>query len=121
MLELIQPISKRDQVVKAMKEAILSGTVQPGASLVESKIAQQLGAAKLILKLRIADVDDLKTRRSIKPREMSGPGPSPAELESVRKGFATAVLPKALRERLNALEGPSIAADEDEEDVATVD
>ena len=44
MLELIQPISKRDQVVAAMKEAILSGTIHPGSSIVESKIAQQLGA-----------------------------------------------------------------------------
>jgi DNA-binding GntR family transcriptional regulator len=44
MLELIQPISKRDQVVKAVKEAILSGTIPPGGSIVESKIAQQLGA-----------------------------------------------------------------------------
>ena len=44
MLELIQPISKRDQVVSAMKEAILSGTVHPGSPIVESKIAQQLGA-----------------------------------------------------------------------------
>ncbi len=44
MLELIQPISKRDQVVQAVKDAILSGTIQPGASIVESKVAQQLGA-----------------------------------------------------------------------------
>jgi nitroreductase len=28
-------------------------------------------------------IDLLKTRRSIKPREMSGPGPSPAELETI--------------------------------------
>ena len=28
-------------------------------------------------------VDLLKTRRSIKPREMSVPGPSPAELETI--------------------------------------
>jgi nitroreductase len=28
-------------------------------------------------------VDLLKSRRSIKPREMSGPGPSPAELETI--------------------------------------
>jgi nitroreductase len=28
-------------------------------------------------------VDLLKTRRSIKPRDMSGPGPSPAELENI--------------------------------------
>src|SRR6202048_3750048 len=28
-------------------------------------------------------IDLLKTRRSIKPREMSGPGPSPAELDTI--------------------------------------
>ena len=44
MLEEIQAISKKDQVVSAMKEAILAGTIQPGSPLVESKIAQQLGA-----------------------------------------------------------------------------
>jgi GntR family transcriptional regulator, rspAB operon transcriptional repressor len=43
-LKLIQPISKKDQVVIAIKDAILAGTVQPGESIVESKIAQQLGA-----------------------------------------------------------------------------
>jgi DNA-binding GntR family transcriptional regulator len=44
VLDLIQPISKKDQVVAAIKEAILSGTIQPGDQIVESKIAQQLGA-----------------------------------------------------------------------------
>jgi nitroreductase len=28
-------------------------------------------------------IDFLKTRRSVKPRDMSGPGPSPAELETI--------------------------------------
>jgi nitroreductase len=28
-------------------------------------------------------IDFLKTRRSVKPREMSGPGPSPSELETI--------------------------------------
>lgn len=28
-------------------------------------------------------IDFLKTRRSVKPREMSGPGPSPADLETI--------------------------------------
>jgi len=28
-------------------------------------------------------IDFLKTRRSVKPREMTGPGPSPAELETI--------------------------------------
>jgi len=43
-LRLIQPVSKRDQVVTSFKEAILSGVIQPGEAIVESKVAQQLGA-----------------------------------------------------------------------------
>jgi DNA-binding GntR family transcriptional regulator len=43
-LKLIQPVSKRDQVVSSFKEAILSGVIQPGEAIVESKVAQQLGA-----------------------------------------------------------------------------
>jgi DNA-binding GntR family transcriptional regulator len=44
VLKLIQPISKKNQVVLAIKEAILSGTIKPGDQIVESRIAQQLGA-----------------------------------------------------------------------------
>lgn len=44
MLEVIQPISKRDQVVRAVKEAILTGSIPPGASIVEARIARQVGA-----------------------------------------------------------------------------
>src|SRR6185295_17846313 len=43
-LKLIQPVSKRDQIVASFKEAILSGVIQPGESIVESRVAQQLGA-----------------------------------------------------------------------------
>src|SRR5881409_3641418 len=57
MLELIQPISKRDQVVRAMKEAILSGGIQPGASLVESKIAQQLGAGVPLIREALIELE----------------------------------------------------------------
>jgi len=44
MLKQIEPISKKDQVVSAIKEAILSGAIEPGEPIIESKIAQQLGA-----------------------------------------------------------------------------
>jgi len=57
MLELIQPISKRDQVVRAMKDAILSGTIQPGASIVESKIAQQLGAGIPLIREALIELE----------------------------------------------------------------
>jgi DNA-binding GntR family transcriptional regulator len=43
-LKLIQPVSKRDQVVASFKEAIQSGTIQSGDAVVESRVAQQLGA-----------------------------------------------------------------------------
>ena len=57
MLELIQPISKRDQVVRAMKDAILSGTIEPGASIVESKIAQQLGAGVPLIREALIELE----------------------------------------------------------------
>ncbi|MBI1766369.1 MAG: GntR family transcriptional regulator [Acidobacteria bacterium] len=44
MLKLIQSVSKRDQVVASFKEAIMHGLIQPGEPIVESKVAQQLGA-----------------------------------------------------------------------------
>ena len=40
---MAQLVSKRDQVVASFKEANLSGIIQPGESIVESKVAQQLG------------------------------------------------------------------------------
>lgn len=43
-LRLIQPVSKRDQVVASFKAAILNGSIQPGEAIIESKVAQQLGA-----------------------------------------------------------------------------
>lgn len=57
MLELIQPISKRDQVVKAMKQAILSDAIHPGASIVESKIAQQLGAGVPLIREALIELE----------------------------------------------------------------
>ena len=44
MLKLIQPISKKDQVVSAIKDAILSGDIEPGEQIVESRMAHQLGS-----------------------------------------------------------------------------
>lgn len=44
MLKLIQPISKKDQVIAAIKDAILSGAIGPGDQIVESRMAQELGS-----------------------------------------------------------------------------
>ena len=44
MLKLIQPTSKKNQVVAAIKDAILAGSISPGDQIVESRIAQELGS-----------------------------------------------------------------------------
>jgi DNA-binding GntR family transcriptional regulator len=59
ILKLIQPISKRDQVVSALKEAILSAAIQPGDPIVESKIAQQLGAGIPLVREALIELEHL--------------------------------------------------------------
>jgi len=44
MLKLIQPISKKDQVIAAIKDAILSGAIGTGDQIVESRMAHELGS-----------------------------------------------------------------------------
>jgi DNA-binding GntR family transcriptional regulator len=56
-LRLIQPVSKRNQVVASFKEAILSGVIQPGEAIVESKVAQQLGAGVPLVREALIELE----------------------------------------------------------------
>ncbi len=56
-LKLIQPVSKRDQVVASFKEAILRGVIQPGEAVVESKVAQQLGAGIPLIREALIELE----------------------------------------------------------------
>jgi len=58
-LKLIQPISKRDQVVSTLREAMLSGTIQPGEQIVESRIAQQLGTGIPLVREALIELEHL--------------------------------------------------------------
>jgi DNA-binding GntR family transcriptional regulator len=58
-LKLIQPISKRDQVVSSLREAILSGSIQPGDQIVESKMAQQLGTGIPLVREALIELEHL--------------------------------------------------------------
>ncbi|MGH9903729.1 MAG: GntR family transcriptional regulator [Pyrinomonadaceae bacterium] len=57
MMKLIQPISKKDQVVLAIKDAILSGAVEPGDQIVESRMAQQLGTGIPLVREALIDLE----------------------------------------------------------------
>ncbi|HEX5081919.1 MAG TPA: GntR family transcriptional regulator [Blastocatellia bacterium] len=56
-LKLIQPVSKRDQVVASFKEAIHSGVIQPGDAIVESRVAQQLGAGIPLIREALIELE----------------------------------------------------------------
>jgi len=56
-LKLIQPMSKRDQVVAALKDAILRGEIQPGDAIVESRVAQQLGAGVPLVREALIELE----------------------------------------------------------------
>src|SRR5215472_15304696 len=56
-LKLIQPFLKRDQVVASFKEAILRGVIQPGEAIIESKVAQQLGAGIPLIREALIELE----------------------------------------------------------------
>jgi DNA-binding GntR family transcriptional regulator len=58
-LKLIQPISKRDQVVSTLREAIVSGAIEPGDQIVESRIAQQLGTGIPLVREALIELEHL--------------------------------------------------------------
>src|SRR5260370_11148688 len=59
VLKLIQAISKRDQVVSTLREAILSGSIQPGDQIVESRMAQQLGTGIPLVREALIELEHL--------------------------------------------------------------
>jgi DNA-binding GntR family transcriptional regulator len=56
-LKLIQPVSKRDQVVASFKEAIHGGIIQPGDAIVESRVAQQLGTGIPLIREALIELE----------------------------------------------------------------
>ena len=65
MLKLIEPISKRGQVVSAIKMAILSGTIEPGETIVESRTAQQLGVGIPLVREALIELEHVGYVRRI--------------------------------------------------------
>jgi DNA-binding GntR family transcriptional regulator len=55
----IEPISKKQRVVAALKAAILSGTLKSGEPIVEGKIAQQFGVGQGLIREALIDLEHL--------------------------------------------------------------
>lgn len=93
MLKLIQPISKKDQVVLTIKEAILSGSIQPGAQIVESRIAQQLGTGIPLVREALIE---LEHQGFVQRVPYKGTSVTRLEPEDVKRSFRLRVELEAL-------------------------
>lgn len=57
VFEKLQPVSKKMRVVAALKEAIVSGTLQSGDQIVEGKLAQQFGVGQGLIREALIDLE----------------------------------------------------------------
>lgn len=57
MFEKLQPVSKKIRVVTALKDAIVSGTLQSGDQIVEGKLAQQFGVGQGLIREALIDLE----------------------------------------------------------------
>ncbi len=99
MLKLIQPMSKKDQVVAAMKEAMLTGGIAPGEAIVESRIAKELGTGIPLVREALIELEHegwvQKTRykgttvTKLGPKQIQQIFRMRIELETLAIGWAT--------------------------------
>jgi DNA-binding GntR family transcriptional regulator len=55
--EKLQPVSKKIRVVTALKDAIISGTLQSGDQIVEGKLAQQFGVGQGLIREALIELE----------------------------------------------------------------
>jgi DNA-binding GntR family transcriptional regulator len=57
VLQHITPISKKDQVIEALKSAILTGKLEPGDPIVENKVAQEMGVGTPLVREALIELE----------------------------------------------------------------
>jgi DNA-binding GntR family transcriptional regulator len=53
----VEPVSKKTRVVELLKEAILSGAIQSGEQIVETKLAQQFGVGQGLVREALIELE----------------------------------------------------------------
>jgi DNA-binding GntR family transcriptional regulator len=127
LLKLIQPISKKNQVVLAIKEAIISGSIKPGDQIVESRIAQELGSGIPLVREALIELEHQgfvqktpykgTTVTKLGPKEIKEIFQLRVELEALAvvwaKGHVRPADIKDLRKLINRMEQSAAAPDLD--------
>jgi DNA-binding GntR family transcriptional regulator len=128
LLKLIQPISKKNQVVTAIKDAIISGSIKPGDQIVESRIAQQLGSGIPLVREALIELEHQgfvqktpykgTTATKLGPQEIKEIFQLRVELEALAMEWAkanvTAADVKDLRKLISRMEQSAAELDLDE-------
>ena len=57
VFKLLETVSKKDRIVAALKEAIISGEASPGDPIIEAKVAQQLGVGQPIVREALIELE----------------------------------------------------------------
>src|SRR5579875_3094417 len=55
--EIIEPVSLKDLVLKAIREAILEGKLSPGARIVESQLSKQMQVAQNVVREALQELE----------------------------------------------------------------
>jgi DNA-binding GntR family transcriptional regulator len=80
----IAPYSKKDRVVLAIREAIVSGKMQPGDAIVEGRVARQLGVGQPLVREALIDLEHQGFVQRIPYKGTSVTKLSPADVEQIQ-------------------------------------
>jgi DNA-binding GntR family transcriptional regulator len=81
----IEPFSKKDRVVAALREAIVSGRMQPGDPIVESRVARQLGVGQPLVREALLDLEHQGFVQRVPYRGTSVTRLGPDEIEQIQR------------------------------------
>ena len=80
----IAPYSKKDRVVLAIREAIVSGKMQPGDAIVEGRVARQLGVGQPLVREALIDLEHQGFVQRVPYKGTSVTKLSPADVEQIQ-------------------------------------
>ena len=81
----ITPISKKDRVSKALRDAIVSGRMKPGDAIVESRVARQLGVGQPLVREALLDLEHQGFVQRVPYRGTSVTRLGPEEIEQIQR------------------------------------
>jgi DNA-binding GntR family transcriptional regulator len=84
IFERIATLSKKDRVVSALRDAIVSGRMQPGDAIVESRVARQLGVGQPLIREALLDLEHQGFVQRVPYRGTSVTRLGPEEIEQIQ-------------------------------------